>query len=68
MIKVLGFLVGLVGLLLPSTASASGVCPTGTVGSRGQCVVTVDRNTTCAWPLIVNGERVAFCLRQGVDQ
>ena len=75
--KTLGFLVGIAAFLFSfgsaaaspvGASSASGACPSGKVGSRGECVVQIDRNTTCAWPVKVNGRVVAFCLRKGVDQ
>lgn len=46
-------------------ARAGTRCPGGTATPNG-CSYQIDRDTVCAWPLTVNGQRVTWCIRQAV--
>lgn len=55
----------LLAVILPSVASASPRCPGGTATPHG-CVYQ-PAGMTCAWPLIINGERVTWCVRYAAE-
>lgn len=54
----------LLAVLLPSAASAAPACPGGQATPSG-CSYQIDADTVCVWPMLVNGQRVAWCIRQG---
>ena len=54
-------------LVLASTpALAAPRCPGGTA-TPGGCSYQIDRDTVCVWPMTWQGNRVAWCIRQGVQ-
>ena len=53
-------------LALAPIAQAAPRCPGGTATPNG-CSYQIDRDTSCVWPMVVNGQRVAWCIRQGVQ-
>ena len=57
-----------VTMVTPQTASAAPRCPNGGAWTPQGCSYQVDADTTCAWPMDLNGSRVAWCIRQGVQQ
>jgi hypothetical protein len=47
----------IVWAMLATPANAAPACP------HGHCTYRPDRLTVCAWPMLLDGERVAWCVR-----
>ena len=59
-------LLAVVWLAQAGAVSAAPRCPGGTA-TAGGCSYQIDRDTSCFWPVVVNGQRVTWCIRQGVQ-
>lgn len=69
MLAVLVLAVLLASAGLASVATAAPACPGGVrPGPGGECVARIDRNTVCAWPMVlVRIGRTTYCVRMAVQ-
>jgi len=59
-------LMAVVWLAQAGAVSAAPRCPGGTATQQG-CSYQIDRDTRCVWPMVWQGNRVTWCLRQEVQ-
>ncbi len=67
MTRIIVMLAIVASILSAAPAQASHRCPGQEPSANRRCVRIVDDRTICAWPVIVNGVRVAYCTRYATE-